>query len=125
MRTFRRLLVFAAFVAMLVLGWRFAGANLDPVRIQYLVGTTGDLPLWGALLAAAGVGAALAGLVGLYQSARLALTARRWRKVAHGLEAELHQLRNLPLAAAGEAPPARGSTGAPAPLTLEPPTRGR
>jgi uncharacterized integral membrane protein len=125
MRTFRRLLAFAVFVAALVLGWRFAGANLDPVRIQYLVGTTGEIPLWGALLASAGAGAALAGLVGLYQAARLSLTARRWRKVARGLEAELHQLRNLPLAAAGDAPPARGSAGAPAPSGPEPSTRGR
>jgi uncharacterized integral membrane protein len=122
MRTFRRVLALAVFVAALVLGWRFAGANLEPVRIQYLLGTSGELPLWGALVASFGVGFALAGLLGLYQMARLSLTARRWRKVAHGLEAELHQLRNLPLAAPGDAS-ARGSAGAPAPPALEPPAR--
>ena len=123
MRTIRRLLALAVFVAALVLGWRFAGANLEPVRIEYLLGTSGEVPLWGALLASFGTGVALAGLLGLYQMARLSLTARRWRKVAHGLEAELHQLRNLPLAAPGEIS-ARGSAGAPAPPAPEPPARG-
>jgi hypothetical protein len=114
MRTVRRLLALVVFVAALVLGWRFAGANLEPVRIHYLVGVLEGVALWAALLAAFGIGFALAGLGGLYQMARLSLTARRWRKVAQGLEAELHQLRNLPLAAPSD-PLARGSAGAPAP----------
>lgn len=97
MRTFRRLLALAVFVAALILGWRFAGANLQPVSIHYLLGAK-DLPLWAALGVAFGLGFAIAGLGGLYQMARLSLTARRWRKAVRGLEAEVHQLRNLPLA---------------------------
>ena len=124
MRTVRRLLALVVFVAALVLGWRFAAANLAPVSVHYLFGAIEAVPLWGALLAAFGAGFAVAGLGGLYQMARLSLTARRWRKVAHGLEEELHQLRNLPLAAPGDAPP-RGSAGAPAPAALEPVARGR
>ncbi|MEB2346401.1 MAG: LapA family protein [Deltaproteobacteria bacterium] len=124
MRTFRRLLALVAFVAALVLGWRFAGANLAPVSVDYLFGAAEGLPIWLALLAAFAVGFALAGLAGLYQMARLGLTARRWRKVAQGLEAELHQLRNLPLAAPSDAA-LRGSAGAPAPGTLDPAPRGR
>jgi uncharacterized integral membrane protein len=105
MRTLRRLLVLAVFVALLVLGWRFAAANLEPVRVHYLAGVVEAAPLWAALLVAFAIGFALAGLAGLYQMARLSLTSRRWRKVARGLEAELHQLRNLPLAASEPAPP--------------------
>jgi uncharacterized integral membrane protein len=124
MRTFRRLLALVVFVAALVLGWRFADVNLEPVSIHYLLGAIDGVPLWAALVGSFGVGFALAGAVGLYQMARLSLTARRWRKVAQGLEGELHQLRNLPLAAPSE-PAARGSAGAPVPGDPEPAIRGR
>jgi uncharacterized membrane protein YciS (DUF1049 family) len=124
MRTVRRLLALVLFVAALVLGWRFAAANLAPVRVHYLLGAIEGVPLWGALVAAFGVGFALAALGALYPMARLSLTARRWRRVAHGLEEELHQLRNLPLAGSGDAP-ARGSAGAPAPAALDTLARGR
>jgi len=124
MRTFRRLLALVVFVAALVLGWRFADANLEPVSVHYLLGAIDGVPLWAALVAAFGVGFALAALGGLYQMARLSLTARRWRKVAHGLEGELHQLRNLPLAAPSDAS-ARGSAGAPMPGDLDPAVRER
>lgn len=121
MRTVRRLLALVVFVAALVLGWRFADANLEPVSVHYLMGAIDGVPLWTALGAAFGLGFALMGLVALYQMARLSLTARRWRKAAQGLEKELHQLRNLPLAAPEVA--ARGSAGAPAPGALDPVAR--
>lgn len=123
MRTFRRLLVLVAFVVLLILGWRFADTNLALVRVSYFFGTA-EVSLWKALLSAFGVGFAIAALVGLYQGARLSLTARRWRKVAQGLEGELHQLRNLPLAAPSEAA-ARSAVGAPASGTLDPAVRER
>jgi uncharacterized integral membrane protein len=122
MRTFRRLLALVFFVAALVLGWRFAHENLEPVSVHYLLGAIVAVPLWAALLASFGAGFAIAGAIGLYQMARLSLTVRRWRKVAHGLEGELHQLRNLPLAAPAEAN-ARGSAGAPIPGAVDPALR--
>jgi uncharacterized integral membrane protein len=122
MRTIRRLLVLVLFVAALVLGWRFADANLAPVSVHYLLGVIEGVPLWAALVASFAVGFAIAAAAGLYQMARLSLTARRWRKVAHGLEGELHQLRNLPLAAPPEGS-ARGSAGAPIPGALDPAVR--
>jgi uncharacterized integral membrane protein len=122
MRTVRRLLALVVFVAALVLGWRFADANLEPVSVHYLLGAIDGVPLWTALGAAFALGFALMGLVTLYQMARLSLTARRWRKAAQGLEKELHQLRNLPLAAPDA--PVRGSAGAPAPGVLDPIVRG-
>jgi len=91
MRSVRRLVAVAIFVAALVLGWRFAHANLEPVRVDYLVGVIDEIPLWSALVGAFAAGAVLVGLAALVPLARTALTTRRWRKVAHGLEAELHQ----------------------------------
>ena len=105
----RRLVWIALFVAMLVFGWTFAKRNAEPVHLDYLIGTL-DEAGWvielGSCLLGGLVAAALLGL----QAARLALTARRYRKLASGLEQEVHQLRNLPLATPDE-PPARGGAG--------------
>lgn len=112
MRIVRRLVAAAIFVAALVLGWRFADANLEPVSVHFLVGRIEGIPLWTALVGAFAAGGVLVGLGALLPLARLGLRARRWRKEAHGLETELHQLRNLPLASPSETA-VRGSAGAP------------
>ena len=98
MRVVRRLLVVALFVAALVLGWWFARANSAAVTVDYLVGQLADVSLWAALLGAFAAGAAVAGGIGMYQVAKLQLVRRRYRKTVRSLEAEVHQLRNLPLA---------------------------
>ena len=102
----RRLVGIAFFVAVLVFGWTFASRNAEPVLIDYLIGTL-DEPRWVVVLISVVAGAALAAIVLGFQSARLALTARRYRKLASSLEEEVHQLRNLPLAAP-DGPTARG-----------------
>jgi uncharacterized integral membrane protein len=98
MRVVRRLLVVALFVAALVLGWWFARANSAAVTVDYLVGRVEEVSLWAALLGAFAAGAIAAGGIGLYQVSKLLLVKRRYRKTVRGLEAEVHQLRNLPLA---------------------------
>jgi uncharacterized integral membrane protein len=98
MRVVRRLLVVALFVAALVLGWWFARANSTAVTVDYLAGQLGAVSLWAALLGAFAAGAAVAGGIGVYQVAKLQLVRRRYRKTVRSLEAEVHQLRNLPLA---------------------------
>ncbi|MDH3211080.1 MAG: lipopolysaccharide assembly protein LapA domain-containing protein [Myxococcales bacterium] len=103
MRVVRRLLVVALFVAALVLGWQFARGNAAPVTVDYLVDELVDVSLWTALLGAFAAGAAIVGAIGLYQVAKLRLVTRRYRKTVEGLEAEVHQLRNLPLATEGPA----------------------
>jgi uncharacterized membrane protein YciS (DUF1049 family) len=134
MRTVRRLLAAVLFVAALVAGWRFANANQAPVGVDYLLGAVDGLPLWAVLVAAFGLGFALAGVLGLYQTVRLSLVARRWRKMANGLEREIHELRNLPLAAqqegtprgsAGMQPPERAGGAVAAAVALEPTSRSR
>ena len=49
------------------------------------------------MLIAFGSGVGLATLLGLVRGARIRLVSRRYRKAILGLEAEVHQLRNLPL----------------------------
>jgi uncharacterized integral membrane protein len=105
----RRLVWIALFVAMLVFGWTFAKRNAERVHLDYLVGTL-DEAAWVVELGTFLLGGAAASLLLGLQAARLALSARRYRKLANGLEQEVHQLRNLPLATPDEVP-ARGGAG--------------
>ena len=105
MRIAQRLLVVAIFVAALAAGWRFAGQNASPVTVDYLLGQVGEVALWVALLGAFALGSLLATGAWLFQIAKLRLVVRRYRKSVQRLEAEVHQLRNLPLAAEEPAPP--------------------
>ena len=107
----RRLLAAALFVVALVVGWRFAGENSAGVSVHYLIGESAEVSLWAVLLGAFAGGAAVAGMVGLYFIAKLKLVARRYRKTASDLEAEVHQLRNLPLDVDESAADAMAMTG--------------
>jgi uncharacterized integral membrane protein len=98
-----RLLWVAIFVGVLVLGWRFASVNAEPVAVSYVFGAFAPMPQWLALLIAFAVGASAAGLIASYQALKRGLVMRRYRKTVRGLESELHQLRNLPLADADAA----------------------
>ena len=107
MRLVLRLLWVALFVGVLVLGWKFAAANGAAVRdLLRLRRARARCRSGWSLLAAFAAGAAAAGLIGLYQVAKLRLVTRRFRKTVRGLEAEVHQLRTLPLS--GEEPAIAG-----------------
>jgi uncharacterized integral membrane protein len=99
MRTVRRILGIAVFVALLVAGWRFAADNSQLVTVHYLIGQFEGVSVWLALLCAFLAGAVVVGLLGMVGAAKLRLEARRYRKAVRDLEAEVHQLRNLPLTA--------------------------
>jgi hypothetical protein len=108
----RRLLLLALLVGLLYLGWKFSSLNAEPlVRVDFLLGATPELALWKALVGAFAAGALLATALWLFEVARYALVARRYRKTVARLESEIHELRNLPLAE-GEAPLAPRSGGA-------------
>jgi uncharacterized integral membrane protein len=111
MRVVRRLLGIVIFVGVLALGWRFAAQNSAEVTVDVLVGRFSGVSLWLTLVVAFAAGGVVVGLAGLYQLARLGLIVRRYRKTVRGLEAEVHQLRNLPLAE--EERPASGVTAPP------------
>ncbi len=81
---------------LLYLAWRIVTQNGALVTVDYLLGGI-ELPVWQALLFAFATGAFLVGLFTLYHMLRSGLVARRYRKKLGRLEAEVHQLRNLPL----------------------------
>ena len=106
MRWLRRLLVLAVLVGVWTYGWQFAAKNEMPVNVHYVAGEIVGVALWQVLIVAFGAGAGIVTLYHLFTSARNGLTSRRYRKTIGGLEAEVHQLRNLPLAPEAEAKPA-------------------
>jgi uncharacterized integral membrane protein len=95
----RRIFAVAVFAAVLIAGWRFASDNSTTVTVSYWIGEFTEVALWLALAVAFGGGALLVGLVAAYELAKAGLVARRYRQTVAELEDELHQLRNLPLAA--------------------------
>jgi uncharacterized integral membrane protein len=115
MRMLRRVLVVAVFGALFFGAWRFVNGNVDPTHVDLVFFDLHEVPLWSALLGAFLLGAASAGASLVYELAKKSFAARRYRKELAGLESEIHQLRNLPLAApdagGGPAPPGRVSAG--------------
>jgi uncharacterized integral membrane protein len=97
MRWLRRWIWVALIAAFLIGGWSLKAENADEVFVSFLFGKL-HVELWEALLCAFAAGFALAGAGWLWVSLRSRMTVRRYRKEVGGLEAELHQLRNLPLA---------------------------
>jgi len=119
MKILRRVLVFGLAIAALVLGYRLAQANGQLLTLDLLYVKVPDVAQWMVVLGAFATGAVLAVVLTVYQMAKLGLVARRYRKTVRGLESEIHQLRNLPLAEEeGSASPAgpgaqRGSPAGP------------
>lgn len=122
MRWIPRLIALALFVGALYVGWQFAAENGAPVRVHYVIGEVDGVALWKVLLTTFAAGAACAGLGWIHLFVVNFLTGRRYKKMLGGLESEIHQLRNLPLApdsappgdapaVAAEEPTARGSLG--------------
>ena len=81
MHWLRRLVVLGIFVAALVLGWRFAKANGNPIFVDYLVGTV-EAPLWAVIGGCIGIGVALGLVVMGFQAARLAGMDGGWEFAA-------------------------------------------
>lgn len=100
----RRLVGVALLAGVMVGGWQFAAKNATPVSIDYVFGQIEGVTLWQALLGAFASGALLVGVLHLYGVLKHGLVTRRYRKAVDGLEAEVHQLRNLPLAPEESAP---------------------
>ena len=115
MRMLRRLLVLGLFAALFAAAWRFVSGNGARTDLDLVLLQLHQIPLWSALLGAFALGASCAGASLVYELAKKSLAARRYRKELAGLESEIHQLRNLPLAApeakSGPAPPARAAAG--------------
>ncbi len=118
MKLARRVLAIVVFVGLLIAGWEFAARNPQPVVVRHPAGEFAACSLWVVLLVAFGSGVVLAALVAVVRGARIRLVSRRYRKLVECLQAEVHQLRSLPLSEqpqtlnSGSVPPAglgRGS----------------
>ena len=94
----RRLILVAFVVAVLVLGWMLASRNGAQVSVDTVAYRFEAVRLWEVLVCAFTLGALLAGALMSFSLARARLLARRYRKEIRGLEKEVHQLRNLPVA---------------------------
>ena len=97
MRLARRLVAIVVFVGLLIAGWQFAASNSQPVVVHHAAGEFAAFALWAVLLVAFGFGVVLTALVALVRGARIRLVSRRYRKLTDSLQAEVHQLRSLPL----------------------------
>jgi len=104
MRTLRLLLAIGLFAGLFWLAWQFTHDNQTAVSLVLLRWQLGPAPLWGTVLVAFGLGAACAAALLVIPLAQRSLRARRYRKAVAGLEAEIHQLRNLPLAGSDATP---------------------
>jgi len=108
MQTVRRLMALALFAGLFVVAWRFASTNAAEIPVDLLLFQRPGVPIWVALLTAFGIGAVSAGISLGYQVIKKNLVARRYRRTVRGLESEIHQLRNLPLAGTDSALALRG-----------------
>jgi uncharacterized integral membrane protein len=108
------------FVALFAVVWQFVGGNQGSVSID-LVFLQQSVPLWAALLGAFVLGALSAGASLIYELAKKSFALLRYRKQMAGLESEIHQLRNLPLAA----PEAREGLAPPRPALADDVVRPR
>jgi len=97
MRGLRRLGAIVLFAALLGAGWRLAAGNSIEVEVDYIFGALSAIALWKALGLALLLGAGTTGTLFGLALIRARLETRRYRKEMRGLEAEVHQLRNLPL----------------------------
>jgi len=105
MRILRHLLAVLVFAALFAGAWQFTHRNGTEVSIDFFFWTTPPIAIWAALLFAWGIGAVCTLSLLVLPIARSSLAARRYRKALAGLESEIHQLRNLPLAGSVEDAP--------------------
>ena len=107
----RRLITVVVLVGLLGAGWKFADSNALPlVAVHYPGGKFPERALWVVLLVAFGSGVVLTASIAAVRGARIRLVSRRYRKLVDSLQAEVHQLRSLPLS---EQPHTLGSDSVP------------
>lgn len=76
----------------------FAFDNMQPVTLRYpFTGQTQPIPLFSVIMAAVGVGFAVASLFGFAAYLRQRRTIRQQVHLVAELQAEVHTLRTLPL----------------------------
>lgn len=94
----RRILIAAIIIMLLVVVRLFPDSNQTLVNIDLLAIQIEAIELWLVLMASFFGGATLTFLFASLLLIRAGLVGRRYRKAIADLEAEVHHLRNLPLA---------------------------
>lgn len=94
----RRVFLAAVVIALIVVVRLFPEQNQAVVDIDLLLTSVEGVHLWSALVATFAAGAALALFLSSLLLLKAGLVGRRYRKAIADLEAEVHHLRNLPLA---------------------------
>lgn len=110
MRILRRVLLLLLFVGFFLAAWQFTHRNGQGVAIDLTFWQIHEAPLWAALALAFCAGVLVTVALLAVPMARTGLAARHYRRAVRGLESEIHQLRNLPLAGSegpGKGTPAR------------------
>ena len=101
MRWIRRILIVAFVAGLVVATHLFVRDNEQTVDLDFVWFRLEAVEIWRVLLGSFTSGLLLAGGVGLFRGAKLRLLVRRYRKTSRDLSAEVHELRNLPLASHG------------------------
>lgn len=99
----RRLFILALFGGLLVAGWSLADRNGSTIDVDGIVYHVEGARLWVVLGSTFLAGGLLMLLALSAPLARSRLIQRRYRREMSALEAEVHQLRNLPLASSDNA----------------------
>jgi uncharacterized integral membrane protein len=87
----------AAAIALAAYAAFFVAWNGEHVRIHLLFASLEGIPLWGVVLAAFALGAAVVAAVAGFSLLRLRFQLRGQRREIGRLEQEVHGLRTLPL----------------------------
>ena len=99
----RRLILLAIFVGLLVAGWSLAARNGTTLDVDGIVFQVQGVRVWVVLGTVFAAGVFTAAILLSVPLARGRLVQRRYRRELNALEAEVHQLRNLPLGLSDEA----------------------
>ena len=99
----RRILVGGLIIGLVLGSHYFVGHNDRTVTLEFGAKRFEEVALWMVLLCTFATGFGVATVIAAMRGARLRLVSRRYRKQASKLEAEVHQLRTLPLAETDEA----------------------
>jgi uncharacterized membrane protein YciS (DUF1049 family) len=94
----RRVFFAAVVIALIVVVRLFPDQNQGVVDVDLLLTRVQGVQLWFALATTFTAGAALALFFSSLLLVKAGLVGRRYRKAIADLEAEVHHLRNLPLA---------------------------
>ncbi len=88
------------FVGLLWMGWSFRAGNAMPIELDLIWIRVPEVEIWRVILTSIALGAIVAGTFVGFAWMRVRLVNRRFRRAIRRLEAELHEMRSLPLSEA-------------------------